>query len=171
MVTSILVTSTVLDPRTVTGIGSGLLRAIGLVAISLLTEMTGLGETARPALPTFSPRTYEKQFTRLLIAAGLSGHSPKCRRHTFASMLLTAGISLPSIALQLGHGSPVVTAAHYARWLARGYRAPLVLGPGEVAADLLTRLTSVESPKSPPSGLGVNAIDEDDESRKAPRFR
>jgi len=131
----------------------------------------GQPEPAVPVLPGFAPRTYEKRFVRLLAVAGLEGHTPQCLRHTFASMLLTAGIPLPFIALQLGHSSTVVTATHYAKWLARGYRAPLVPEPSEVAADLLARLIAADSPQSPPNELVRDIANGDEESRKTSWIR
>ena len=72
---------------------------------------------------------------------------PKDLRDTFASQLLTAGMPLDYIKRQLGHSSVTTTEAHYARWCSReAYREPMRLEPGEVPADLLTRL--VGEPRS-----------------------
>ena len=62
-------------------------------------------------------------------------------RDTFASQLLTSGVSLGYVSKQLGHADVAVTAKHYARWAGGDfYREPMVLEPGEVPADLLARL-------------------------------
>ena len=47
---------------------------------------------------------------------------------------------------QLGHSSVTTTETHYARWCSReAYREPMRLEPGEVPADLLTRITESRS--------------------------
>jgi hypothetical protein len=62
-------------------------------------------------------------------------------RDTFASQLLTSGVSLGYVSRQLGHADVAVTAKHYARWAGGDlYREPMVLEHGEVPADLLARL-------------------------------
>jgi len=56
---------------------------------------------------------------------------------------MMAARCIPSAAF--GHSDVSVTARHYARWAGGdGYRAPLTIEPGEVPADLLSRL----APKS-----------------------
>jgi hypothetical protein len=62
-------------------------------------------------------------------------------RDTFASQLLTAGITLQYISGQLRHESVGVTEKHYAKWIGDDdYREPMRLEEGEVPADLLARL-------------------------------
>jgi hypothetical protein len=61
-------------------------------------------------------------------------------RDTFASQLLTAGITLQYISGQLGHESVGVTEKHYVKWIGDDdYREPMRLEKGEVPADLLVR--------------------------------
>ncbi len=70
---------------------------------------------------------------------------------TFASHLLTAGVQLGYVSMQLGHADVQVTARHYARWAGGdAYRSPLEVGEDEVPADLLARLAA-KSPQSPHS--------------------
>jgi len=66
-------------------------------------------------------------------------------RDTFASQLLTVGIPIQWVSRQLGHSGVSVTERHYAKYLGVGgdefvYVEPLRLEPGEVPADLLSRL-------------------------------
>jgi hypothetical protein len=69
-------------------------------------------------------------------------------RDTFASQLLTAGVQLGYVSVQLGHADAQITARHYARWVGGDvYREPLVLRDGEVPADLLARLAGSEVEK------------------------
>lgn len=72
-------------------------------------------------------------------AAGVKAR-PKDLRDTFASQLLTAGVQLGYISVQLGHSTPLTTVQHYARWCAMDeYREPVRLAAGELPADLLAR--------------------------------
>src|SRR5262249_22198316 len=74
-------------------------------------------------------------------------------RSTFASQLFTAGVPLGWVSRALGHSSPVVTAAHYSRYLgeAEDYRDPMTRKAGEVVPDLLSRLPGTGRPQSDPS--------------------
>ena len=82
----------------------------------------------------------------LFDAAGKPRHTPKDLRDTFASQLITAGIQLPYVSLQLGHADQALTARHYAKWVAlEGYRAPIELGDGQVPADLLATICELDS--------------------------
>ena len=78
---------------------------------------------------------------RICARAGIGHRAMKDLRDTFASQLLTSGVSLGYVSKQLGHADVAVTAKHYARWAGGDfYREPMVLEPGEVPADLLARL-------------------------------
>ena len=60
---------------------------------------------------------------------------------TYASQLLTCGVSLGYVSRQLGHADLGTTARHYAKWVeGDGYRVPMRLRDGEVPADLLARI-------------------------------
>jgi integrase len=74
---------------------------------------------------------------------GVGARKLKDLRDSYASHLLSAGITLAYVSKQLGHQSMQLTERHYACWIPDGdeYRAPLELEPGEVPADLLARLT------------------------------
>ncbi len=72
-------------------------------------------------------------------------------RDTFASQLLTAGVQLGYVSIQLGHSDVAVTARHYARWIEDDlYREPMRLESGEVPADLLARLALEGDPNVTP---------------------
>ncbi|MBW2230819.1 MAG: tyrosine-type recombinase/integrase, partial [Deltaproteobacteria bacterium] len=106
-------------------------------------------------LPGIDPSNYRsRHFARVCRAAGLATpkpeekplHSPKDLRDTFASQLITAGIQLGYVSQQLGHADVAVTARHYARWAAGdAYRSPMVVGEGELPADLLMRIAESAS--------------------------
>ena len=94
---------------------------------------------------------------RIRKAADLGPVRLKDLRDTFASQLLTAGISLVYISRQLGHQGVGVTERHYARWTGGDdYVAPMQLGDDEVPADLLARLPS-RSPDSESRQSGAAA--------------
>lgn len=62
-------------------------------------------------------------------------------RDTYASTLITHGIVLKWISLQLGHGSVAVTERHYARYMAiDGYQNPWIVPAGAVPSDLFAAL-------------------------------
>ncbi len=83
----------------------------------------------------------EVEWRRIRKRADLGSARLKDLRDTFASQLLTAGITLQYISGQLGHESVGVTAKHYAKWIGDDdYREPMRLEEGEVPADLLARL-------------------------------
>lgn len=103
-------------------------------------------------LPKIRQRNYQgRHFAEVCKAASLTGHTPKDLRDTFASQLLTCGVSLGWISRALGHSGVAVTSEHYARWCSDGegaYREPLRLEPGEVPPDLLARITVESHQKS-----------------------
>ena len=62
-------------------------------------------------------------------------------RDTYASTLITHGIVLKWISLQLGHASVSVTERHYARYMAvEGYQNPWIVPDGCLPTDLLSTL-------------------------------
>jgi integrase len=75
--------------------------------------------------------------------AGIGHRQMKDLRDSFGSILVSAGIPIAFIAAQLGHQSTQLTEKHYARWIPDGdeYQAPEPLGPGQVPADIIARLT------------------------------
>ena len=59
-------------------------------------------------------------------------------RDTFASVLISNGIPLKYVSLQLGHGQTAITEKSYAKWChGDDYVDPIRLSPGELPADLL----------------------------------
>ncbi len=84
---------------------------------------------------------YHREWRRILKRAAIGHRALKDLRDTFASQLLTSGVSLGYVSAQLGHSDVAVTARHYARWAGGGfYREPMPIEQGEVPADLLGRL-------------------------------
>ena len=108
--------------------------------------------SGRPAassrvMPGLDPYRYATlHFDAVIGAAGIERHTPKDLRDTFASQLLTAGIQLGYISEQLGHSDVATTARHYARWAGgKAYRRPLEVAAGEVPADMLARIETIDS--------------------------
>ena len=58
-----------------------------------------------------------KVFGRICIKAGLAHRSPHDMRHTYASLLLSAGALLLYVSAQLGHTNSTITLKTYARWM------------------------------------------------------
>jgi integrase len=82
-----------------------------------------------------------REWRRMLERAGIGHRAMKDLRDTFASHLLSAGVQLGYVSVELGHADVAVTARHYARWVrAADYRPPMQLRSGEVPADLLARM-------------------------------
>ncbi len=63
------------------------------------------------------PSEARKAFVRVLEAAGLPRFSPHGLRHTYASMLLTAGRDVYYVSRMLGHARIQETVDTYGRWL------------------------------------------------------
>lgn len=64
-------------------------------------------------LPLDSDR-FGHQWRRACRAVGISGLGYHALRHTFASTLLSRGVSVKAVADWLGHGTPMITLATYA---------------------------------------------------------
>ncbi len=56
-------------------------------------------------------------FAKVLVRAGLSGHTPYDLRHTFATLHLAKGHPITYVSAQLGHADPSTTLRWYAHWL------------------------------------------------------
>lgn len=65
-------------------------------------------------------RHIARAMRRVLVKAGLPAFSPYDLRHTYASLLLSAGVPLLYVAQQLGHTKPTITLKYYARWIPSG---------------------------------------------------
>jgi integrase len=74
---------------------------------------------------------------KITARAGLPGVRLEDLRDTFASHLLTRGVSIQFVSKQIGHDGVSVTEKHYAKHLCAG---GVRLAPGELPADLLARL-------------------------------
>lgn len=73
--------------------------------------------------------------------AGVDEVRPKDLRDTYASTLVTHGIVLKWVSLQLGHASVAVTEKHYAAYMAvDGYQNPWMCPDGCLPPDLLAEL-------------------------------
>jgi len=93
---------------------------------------------------------YHRGWRRICGRAGVGPRALKDLRDTYASWLLTSGVSIGYISRQLGHAGVAVTSRHYARWAGgEDYREPLALAPGEVPADLLARIQERVSHQTP----------------------
>jgi len=94
-------------------------------------------------LPGFRSTNYSRRhFDDVLKTAKLDaeGFTPRDLRATFASHLVSAGRPLAEVGDLLGHADAGATASkHYARY--RRGAVPLELRPGELAVDLLERIT------------------------------
>ena len=65
---------------------------------------------------------------------------PYQTRHTYASMMLTAGESLPWLAKQLGHSSIITTTSIYAKFI-----KDAIPDAGEKAVEMFTQNTGIEA--------------------------
>jgi integrase len=80
-------------------------------------ELPPWGFCTRTGSP-FHPRVIQRAFERARKAGGLPAHfTPHSLRHTFASLLLSDGISPAYVQRMLGHSSIRLTVDLYGRWL------------------------------------------------------
>jgi hypothetical protein len=98
-----------------------------------------------PVISSLTQDAFRSVWKRITTKAGIPGTRAKDLRDTFASMLLTAGVSIQWVSKQLGHTSIGTTETHYAEYRGAGghdfaYVEPLKFREGEVPADLLSRL-------------------------------
>lgn len=95
------------------------------------------------------PKALAKRLGDACAAAKVDRIRFKDLRDTYASTLITHGIVLKWISLQLGHGSVAVTERHYARYMAvEGYQNPWIVPDGAVPGDLLAELESAKAGRS-----------------------
>ncbi len=83
-------------------------------------------------------------FHRYRRRAGLPHFRLYDLRHTYASLLLTAGAPITYVSAQLGHANPTTTLRYYARWIP---------GQGQRWDILLDRFGSKLEPKMEPNGV------------------
>jgi integrase len=69
----------------------------------------------RPISLSKHPREVTKAFSRIAKKAGFPGLRLHDMRHNCASHMLAAGCSVPAVAAHLGHSTPAITMAVYAR--------------------------------------------------------
>ena len=66
---------------------------------------------------TLDESKVRKAFHQVLDKAGLHGRGPHQMRHTFASLLIQAGVPITYVSRQLGHRDSAITLRVYAHWL------------------------------------------------------
>lgn len=109
--------------KTVTGTRTVELIAPALEALQAQREHTFLAGAAvfhNPLTnaPWYSDKSIrEHNWRHVLKRAGIRYRYPYQMRHTFASMLLSAGENIMWVAKQMGHKDPTITARRYARWI------------------------------------------------------
>lgn len=82
-----------------------------------------------------------ERLTKVCERAKIPRFTPKDLRDTFASLLITHGIVLKWISLQLGHSRVGTTEQHYAAYMAiDGYQNPWMVPPGCLPTDLFAEL-------------------------------
>jgi integrase len=105
------------------------------------SEWRGMPLSETPSGPVFTstkgtrlePRNLNRAFSRICVAAGLA-RTLHGLRHDFGSMLVAAGVPVPTIAAILGHSSPVVTTRLYLH-----SNDPAAQAAVEVAAAMVSR--------------------------------
>lgn len=110
------------------------------------------------AYQTIDPNNWRRRaWRRICKRAGVGHRAPKDLRDTFASHLLTSGVTLAYVSKQLGHGSVAVTERHYAKWIPddADYVEPARFGPDELPADLFARF---EVPRRVPQALQLTEV-------------
>lgn len=84
-------------------------------------ELTGDGTTVflnpRTNKPWRGAVPLHKEWGKAIRLSGVRYRRPYQTRHTFASMMLTAGEPLAWVSTQLGHSSVVITGSTYATWI------------------------------------------------------
>jgi integrase len=103
-------------------------RAVALLRAQLAAAKADKLRHGWPALPAtvfyapdgsaLDPRAVRDAFARTVKAAGLSRtFTPHSLRHTFASLLLVAGVDVYYVSRMLGHSTIAETVDTYGRWL------------------------------------------------------
>src|SRR6201999_1901469 len=67
----------------------------------------------RSAIEPFNPATVAKRATRTWTAAGLEPVGLHDCRHTFASLMIAAGVNAKALSLFMGHASITITLDRY----------------------------------------------------------
>ena len=91
-----------------------------------------------------------KAFHQILDRAGLHRRGPHQMRHTFASLLLQAGVPITYVSRQLGHRDSAITLRVYAHWL------PEV--GGDRGVDRLDTDATIRNPAATEAAVAVDRI-------------
>jgi integrase len=113
----------------------------------------GQPQASERVLPRLDGRNYRaRHFDEVMRRAGLTGHTPKDLRDTFASWLVSLGAPLAWVSESLGHANWAVTARHYARWVDDASRQPVTpeLDLGDVWPNALARVGATSDPEATP---------------------
>ena len=102
-------------------------RAVAVLRAHLVTRKAEKLRRGWPALPTplfcshtgthLDSRNVRDAFARVVKAASLPHFTPHSLRHTYASLLLIAGVDVYYVSRMLGHASIAETVDTYGRWL------------------------------------------------------
>ncbi|HKC96032.1 MAG TPA: tyrosine-type recombinase/integrase [Nitrospira sp.] len=91
-------------------------------------------------------RHIARAMRRVLTKAELPSFSLYDLRHTYASLLLSAGVPLLYVAHQLGHTKPTITLKYYARWIPSGSANHAEVLERTLARTLTTPATETAAP-------------------------
>lgn len=106
--------------------------------LSMALKVAQLSSTGPTVLGRIHPSNFNRRIMRTVWQrAAIAGHSLKDLRDTFASLLLTWGVSPAYISKQLGHANWATTAEHYAVYVSDEFCQPIPLQSSEGPADLL----------------------------------
>jgi integrase len=119
-------------------VSKSLVRAVPITEDAVNALRAALAAAPRRGLDEpvfFSPRTGDRMrgdsithaLPRILEAAGLGHLTPHALRHGAATLMLTGGASMRTIAEQLGHRNPSLTARVYAHVVPEQQRAAVGL--------------------------------------------
>lgn len=119
----------------------------------LMARFMAVGRPARGYVVAHGwHKTYHEKLARAATRAKVPKPLFKDLRDTYASTLITHGIVLKWISIQLGHRSVAVTERHYARYMAvDGYQNPWRVPAGCLPSDLFAELDGWGVTTSSPS--------------------
>jgi integrase len=126
-------------------------RAVAVLRAHLVIRKAEKLRRGWPALPTplfcshtgtsLDPRNVRDAFARVVNVARLPHFTPHALRHTFASLLLVAGVDVYYVSRMLGHASISETVDTYGRWLPANRKGTLdLLDTPAASPGLVTNL-------------------------------
>jgi len=122
-----------------------------LKAQKLLTYLEGREVFKNPNThkPWNDDITFRRMWSATLKRAGVRYREPKQMRHTFASMMLTAGENIAWVSRQIGHTSITTTLKKYARYIPQenhgaGMKAVQMFAKKELNAQVMPTLQSTK---------------------------